>query len=147
MFEDLELPDMERKILREVMSDRIAKRKGYRKAGVRVHLDRRRTAKARIRCKIATQGMADAEPSPASPEDPEDERALPSRGSTKKRLVEDTREESNAVVLCIMDTSGSMDSMKKYSRAASSSSSSSSSAPSTKTSTPCSSAITPRRAR
>ncbi|MDF2781995.1 MAG: hypothetical protein K0S96_1799, partial [Geminicoccaceae bacterium] len=26
MFEDLELPDMERKILREVMSDRIAKR-------------------------------------------------------------------------------------------------------------------------
>ena len=30
MFEDLELPDMERKILREVMSERIAKRKGYR---------------------------------------------------------------------------------------------------------------------
>ena len=29
-------------------------------------------------------------------------------------LVEDTREESNAVVLCIMDTSGSMDTMKKY---------------------------------
>ena len=54
MFEDLELPDMERKILREVMSDRIAKRKGYRRAGVRVHLDRRRTAKARIRRKIAT---------------------------------------------------------------------------------------------
>ena len=26
----------------------------------------------------------------------------------------DTREESNAVVLCIMDTSGSMDTMKKY---------------------------------
>jgi sporulation protein YhbH len=33
---------------------------------------------------------------------------------TYKRLVEDTREESNAVVMCIMDTSGSMDSMKKY---------------------------------
>src|SRR5499425_3104775 len=31
MFEDLELPDMERKILREVMSERISKRKGYRK--------------------------------------------------------------------------------------------------------------------
>ena len=28
--------------------------------------------------------------------------------------VTDTREESNAVVLCIMDTSGSMDTMKKY---------------------------------
>ena len=30
MFEDLELPDMERKILREVMSERLSKRKGYR---------------------------------------------------------------------------------------------------------------------
>ena len=28
--------------------------------------------------------------------------------------VTDTREESNAVILCIMDTSGSMDTMKKY---------------------------------
>jgi uncharacterized sporulation protein YeaH/YhbH (DUF444 family) len=28
--------------------------------------------------------------------------------------VTDTRDESNAVVLCIMDTSGSMDTMKKY---------------------------------
>ena len=54
MFEDLELPDMERKILREVMSERIAKRKGYRRVGVRVHLDRRRTAKSRLRRKVAT---------------------------------------------------------------------------------------------
>jgi uncharacterized protein len=128
MFEDLELPDMERKILREVMSDRIAKRKGYRKAGVRVHLDRRRTAKARIRRKVATQGFqgvpagAPARPhrveldaGDSRPGDDEDER-FPFRREdlTYKRLVEDTREESNAVVLCIMDTSGSMDSMKKY---------------------------------
>ena len=59
MFEDLELPDMERKILREVMSERIAKRKGYRKAGVRVHLDRRRTAKSRIRRMVATGSVAE----------------------------------------------------------------------------------------
>jgi hypothetical protein len=122
---------MERKILREVMSDRIAKRKGYRKAGVRVHLDRRRTAKARIRRKIATHGFqgvtAGAPPGPphraeldaragAKPGDDEDDERFPFRREdlTYKRLVEDTREESNAVVLCIMDTSGSMDSMKKY---------------------------------
>jgi len=129
MFEDLELPDMERKILREVMSERIAKRKGYRKAGVRVHLDRRRTAKARIRRMVATGGVSTPPRQPsASPQreasafktsdDGEangDER-FPFRRDdlTYKRLVEDTREESNAVVMCIMDTSGSMDSMKKY---------------------------------
>ncbi len=120
MFEDLELPDMERKILREVMSDRIAKRKGYRRAGVRVHLDRRRTAKARIRRKIATT-RSGAAPAPVAPPhaalgDDAGEERFPFRREdlTYKRLVEDTREESNAVVLCIMDTSGSMDSMKKY---------------------------------
>ncbi|TMA55617.1 MAG: DUF444 family protein, partial [Deltaproteobacteria bacterium] len=31
-----------------------------------------------------------------------------------RHMVEDVRPESNAVVLCIMDTSGSMDTMKKY---------------------------------
>ena len=116
MFEDLELPDMERKILREVMSERIAKRKGYRKAGVRVHLDRRRTAKARIRRKIATStGEPPAVPRTARLAENGEER-FPFRREdlTYKRLVEDTREESNAVVICIMDTSGSMDSMKKY---------------------------------
>lgn len=128
MFEDLELPDMERKILREVMSERIAKRKGYRKAGVRVHLDRRRTAKARIRRKVAigdklTPKQLDAPSTTAfetgssevKPDEDQEER-FPFRRDDLiyKRLVEDTREESNAVVICIMDTSGSMDSMKKY---------------------------------
>ncbi len=118
MFEDLELPDMERKILREVESDRIAKRKGYRRSGVRVHLDRRRTAKARIRRKVATRGSAPAatEPPRRAALDDAGEERFPFRREdlTYKRLVEDTREESNAVVLCVMDTSGSMDSMKKY---------------------------------
>ncbi|MGI9490744.1 MAG: sporulation protein YhbH [Geminicoccaceae bacterium] len=132
MFEDLELPDMERKILREVMSERIAKRKGYRKAGVRVHLDRRRTAKARIRRMVATgngpastgesltgDGLTtsafESDLDRSSDEMVDDER-FPFRRDdlTYKRLVEDTREESNAVVMCVMDTSGSMDSMKKY---------------------------------
>ena len=140
MFEDLELPDMERKILREVMSERIAKRKGYRKAGVRVHLDRRRTAKARIRRMVATGGgsASSGMPESSSPADPsstlnpaadrspididteegdgDENQRFPFRRDDLiyKRLVEDTREESNAVVMCIMDTSGSMDSMKKY---------------------------------
>jgi sporulation protein YhbH len=117
---------MERKILREVMSERIAKRKGYRKAGVRVHLDRRRTAKARIRRKVAMGDAAPARLDAGQGSAPSNGNDMPAGEGEKqrfpfrredltyKRLVEDTREESNAVVMCIMDTSGSMDSMKKY---------------------------------
>lgn len=118
MFEDLELPDMERKILREAVSERVAKRQGYRKSGIRVHLDRRRTVKARVRRQIAT-GNAPPSPAPGpAPVQGEDEpkERFPFRREdlTYRRLVQDVREESNAVVICIMDTSGSMDRLKKY---------------------------------
>lgn len=107
MFEDLELPDMERKILREVMSDRLGKRKGYRRAGIRIRLDKKRTVKSRIKRRLATVRQDDA--------GDQDER-FPFRKEdlVYRYMVEDTRPESNAAVLCIMDTSGSMDTMKKY---------------------------------
>ena len=55
MFEDLELPNLERKALREVMSDKSSKRKGYRQVGIRVRLDKRRSAKQRVMRMLATQ--------------------------------------------------------------------------------------------
>ncbi len=108
MFEDLELPDMERKILREVMSDRISKRKGFRKAGIRIRLDKKRTVKSRIKRRLATTGQ-DGDPA-------DEEQRFPFRKEDLiyRHLVEDVRPESNAAVLCIMDTSGSMDTLKKY---------------------------------
>ena len=109
MFEDLELPDLERKRLREVPSERTAKRKGYRQVGIRQRLDKRRTARARVKRMMATRGAegadADAEPTRFPFHDDD---------LTYRHLITDVREESNAVVVCIMDTSGSMDTMKKY---------------------------------
>src|ERR1700722_17088000 len=55
MFEDLELPNLERKALREVLSDKSSKRKGYRQVGIRVRLDKRRSAKQRVMRMLATQ--------------------------------------------------------------------------------------------
>ncbi len=106
MFEDLELPDLERKRMREIPSDRSAKRKGYRQVGIRQRLDKRRTVRARVKRMMATR-----ERDPGA-----DERRFPFHDDdlTFKHLVTDVREESNAVVVCIMDTSGSMDTMKKY---------------------------------
>lgn len=111
MFEDLELPDMERKKLREVPVESARKRKGFRKVGVQVHLDKKRTAIARIRRKVASRGGAGG-PALSAALDP---RFPFHRDDLKyRRLVRDVRFQSNAVVLCIMDTSGSMDTIKKY---------------------------------
>jgi sporulation protein YhbH len=109
MFEDLELPDLERKTLREIPSERVSKRKGFRKMGVRVRLDKRRTAMARIRRKVAVMrrdGKTEWDPEQRFPFHTDD--------MTYRHLVEDVRPDSNAAVVCIMDTSGSMDTMKKY---------------------------------
>ena len=150
MFEDLELPNLERKALREIESDKSSKRKGYRHVGIRVRLDKRRSARQRVMRMLATgkrsreQAIADdpnALDTDASEEilddletDVTDEVENGADGSglltpaiKKKRrfpfhqgdlrykhIETDTREESNAVVMCIMDTSGSMDTMKKY---------------------------------
>ena len=107
MFEDLELPDMERKKLREVPVESMRKRKGFRRVGIRAHLDKKRTAMARMRRKQAARTTPVSELGLA--------RFPFHRDDLKYRhIVRDQRFQSNAVVLCIMDTSGSMDTMKKY---------------------------------
>jgi uncharacterized protein len=117
MFEDLELPDLERKALRQIEAFRMSKRKGYRSVGIRIRLDKRRTARERSRRKMAAvkyhhTGSLD---SPAAPESP-GPRRFPFHDDdlVYRHMITDMRKESNAVVLCLMDTSGSMDTMKKY---------------------------------
>jgi sporulation protein YhbH len=133
MFEDLELPNLERRALREIPSDRSSKRKGYRHVGIRVRLDKRRTARQRVMRALATgrkQDLAQVEAAdehdttdeeqsqyaPASTLQTPVKRRFPFHQDDLryKHLETDTREDSNAVVICIMDTSGSMDTMKKY---------------------------------
>jgi hypothetical protein len=111
VFEDLELPDMERKILRQVMADRVSKRKGYRKAGIRIRLDKKRTAINRIRRQNAAKRSARSR---GVAWDEESRFPYHQDDMVFKHMDTKIRPESNAVVLCIMDTSGSMDTMKKY---------------------------------
>ena len=108
MFEDLELPELVRKALKQVVSDQARKKKGTRKVGIRPRLDKKSTARSRVRrLKAAT-------------------RSRTARGAEGDRFpfhqddmryfhhVQTTKEVSNAVVFCIMDTSGSMGTVKKY---------------------------------
>ncbi len=122
MFEDLELPNLERRALREIPSDLSSKRKGYRHVGIRVRLDKRRTARQRVMRVMATrrsralqQAEEAASGQPAAEEQPTEQRFPFHQDDLRyKHLETDTKEDSNAVVICIMDTSGSMDTMKKY---------------------------------
>jgi hypothetical protein len=154
MFEDLELPNLERRALREIQSEYSSRRKGYRKVGIRIRLDKRRTAKQRVMRMLASdkRNNAAARALAASQADREltadngeleeldegelvegllDDDGLPPATAAAfqrvkrrfpfhqddlryKHVEVDTKEESNAAVICIMDTSGSMDTMKKY---------------------------------
>jgi len=112
MFEDLELPDMERRALRQITAPRLSKRKGYRAKGIRVRLDKRRTVLAKLRREFATRRNRQGEVE--GTEEATERFPFHEDDLTYRHVVPEERRESNAVVICVMDTSGSMDTMKKY---------------------------------
>jgi sporulation protein YhbH len=111
MFEDLDLPDMERKQLASIESLRMTKRKGYRAVGLRVRLDRRKTVMAKLK-RLRAQRIAGSRRAAVVVSDARKPFHL--QDLRYKHRTTEIHRESNAVVLCIMDTSGSMDTVKKY---------------------------------
>jgi len=118
MFEDLELPDLESKPLRAIEAEYTHKRSGTKRVGIRAHLDRKKTAKNRIKRKFAKEKVEKdhlAKEAALQSEKKASERfPFDQRDFRYHRHKPDIRYESNAVVICIMDTSGSMNVMKKY---------------------------------
>ena len=104
MFEDLELPHLERKKYFQTESESLRKLLGYQRKGIRSRLSKRRTLKNKLKRKNALKKMGKVEePFPFHNDD-----------LVYRKLVTDIKEQSNAVVFCIMDVSGSMDQVKKY---------------------------------
>jgi len=104
MFEDLELPDLERKALKQMSSNDSKRKKGIRKAGIKPRLNKKESAKNRIKRKIASaENINSKERFPFHKED-----------MRYFHLANTEKETSSAVVICIMDTSGSMGTVKKY---------------------------------
>jgi uncharacterized protein len=122
MFEDLELPELDRKRLRQMEVDNIFKQKGYRQKGIRVRLSRKKTWKKKIkrtkRSKHSNEGLPieafDQDGEPLGFKAGKIRVPFSKNDLTYHHLASEPRFESNAVVICIMDTSGSMDTMKKY---------------------------------
>lgn len=110
LFEDLQLPDMERKKFALIESERKYKRSSFQRKGIPPHLNKKRTLTEKIkRQKMAQRHIENNEEEEIPERIPFHENDL-----RYCRIKEDTRRHSNAVVICIMDTSGSMDQTKKY---------------------------------
>jgi len=109
LFNDLELPDLERKSITNVTGEKW-KRHGYRNDGIRPRLDKKKTAVNRIRRKKAAEKRRIEE----GGED-DGERFLFNQNDLKYRHIKKTlKESSNAVIFFLMDISGSMTQHKKF---------------------------------
>ncbi len=107
LFDDLNLPDLEKKANNTIMAERI-KRKGYRKKGIRARLSKKETLKNKIkRQKQAIKNKT---------YEPESEDRFPFHEDDLKYKHIEIKEKpiTNAVIFFIMDVSGSMTKQKKF---------------------------------
>ena len=105
LFDSLELPDLEKKALKKVMSEKI-KRKGYRKEGIRPRLDKKKSAIQRIKRKKATSRTRVV--------DEEESFPFHDNDLIYRHFKPTQKECTNAVIFFVMDISGSMTKEKKF---------------------------------
>jgi sporulation protein YhbH len=108
LFDDLDLPDLDRRRLSETESEKSFRRLGYQRKGIPMRLAKRKTVIEKIKRKQSIQrsDLSDHESDERFPFTQDDLRF--------RRIRESRRKDFNAVVICIMDVSGSMDQTKKY---------------------------------
>lgn len=109
LFDELKLPDMERKKYGLIETERQFKFAGYQRKGIPPRLAKKRTVVEKLK---REQGLKRAH---ASNEGSETQRVPFREDDLRYRRVRIAeRPCANAVVICIMDVSGSMDQTKKY---------------------------------
>ena len=107
LFEDLNLPDLEKKQLKNILGEKY-KRKGYRAEGIRPRLSKKETLKNKIKRKKAAERTGAFNPE-------EDENFSFHKSDLKYKHIKPVpKENSNAVIFFIIDTSGSMTQNKKF---------------------------------
>ncbi len=111
LFDDLNLPYLYRKKFSEIESESKTRRWGIQTKGIPPRLCKKRTVLEKVRRKKQKMRMMDAQQ-----KDEFEQERFPFHEDDIRyfRVKEDIRRESNAVILCIMDTSGSMGQTKKY---------------------------------
>lgn len=107
LFDDLNLPDLEKKSSSDIFSEKF-KRKGYRSKGIRIRLSKKETLKNKIRRQKRSERNGTYNPE-------EEERFPFHEDDLKYKNIEVKKKPlTNAVIFFIMDVSGSMDKNKKF---------------------------------
>ena len=111
--EDLNLPNLDKKKYSEIISESAGRRSGYQRYGIRPRLAKKKTVMSKIARK---QGKKRAIKELRNNNEPVDIGRFPFREDDLRyyRVKQKPKRESNAVMVFIMDVSGSMDSTKKY---------------------------------
>ena len=111
--EDLDLPNLDKKKYSEIISESAGRRDGYQKYGIRPRLAKKKTVMTKIARK---QGKKRALIEAGASEEDAKIARFPFREDDLRfyRVKQKPKRESNAVMVFIMDVSGSMDSTKKY---------------------------------
>ena len=122
LFDDLNLPDIDRKKIADIESEKSYRNLGYQRKGIPPRLAKRRSVIEKIKRK---QGFLRSERESAGEEGKADFPVQNDEGENRRfpfmeddlryrRIKETRKKDFNAVVICIMDVSGSMDRTKKY---------------------------------
>ncbi|MCX7841866.1 MAG: sporulation protein YhbH [Clostridia bacterium] len=117
LFEDLNLPDIDKKKLSELDSQSSFKKLGYQRKGIPPRLAKRRSVIEKIKRKQSSKRALEELESKGdvSPLPTEDARFPFMEDDLRYHRMRQThKKDFNAVVICIMDVSGSMDQTKKY---------------------------------
>lgn len=118
LFDDLSLPEIDRKRIADIESEKSFKISGYQRRGIVPRLAKKRSVIEKIKRKQAFKRDAreiSEENEQVHGNDGEEKRFPFIQDDLRyKRVREDIRKHYNAVIFCIMDVSGSMDQSKKY---------------------------------
>jgi uncharacterized protein len=110
LMEDLQLPDLDKKKFSEVLSENATKRAGYQRHGINPRLAKKRTVVEKIKRQQGKKRALREANVPVKLE------RFPFKEDDLRyyRVKKAKKREFNAAIICIMDTSGSMDNTKKF---------------------------------
>lgn len=111
IVEDLDLPNLDRKKYSEILVESAGRKCGYQKHGIRPRLAKKKTVMTKIARK---QGKKRALMEINQDENIEERFPFREDDLRYYRVKKKPKRESNAVMIFIMDVSGSMDNTKKY---------------------------------